>query len=259
MAITYKSFLTCESCRHFRKESCPYFGLPILPTDYPCPDFEHKNWRIPRKVRYFFKHYDNLLRFKMVFEKKLGFEAFIVRGRNNFRYLVVRIPRRRKIRFGRFYAISDEDIILFLYVKNWTKTWRPVSLADIERQLSDDVVKGVLSKLGIRGKVVKVFACQKPLLPMARKFLAERGILYMNYTHDCLVPCITAFVKRIIWKLARRIRYCPKCGQERLFLKFRKRPTCPSCGHRPYMSKWLLTPPCPGPEYADITPRQKIG
>jgi len=252
----YKGIPSCKKCRHFGKESCPYFGLPILPTDYPCPDFEHKNWRIPRKARHFFKHYDNLVLFKKVIEERLKLEAHIVRGRNNFHYLVVRIPRGKKIRLGDFYARAKSDVIVVFYIRNWRKTWRPVSLCDVERQLSDESIKVALSRLGISGKVVKVFACQNPLLPKIREFLKERGIEYLNYRHQGLSVCIRAFFQLLIWRVAGRVRYCPRCGQKRIFLKFRKRPTCPSCGHRPYMSKWLLVPP-PVPDKADVILRQK--
>jgi len=253
---TYKGTPSCKKCRHYGKESCPYFGLPVSPTDFPCPDFEHKNWRIPRKVRYFFKHYDNLVLFKKVIEERLGLEAHIVRGKRNYHYLLVIIPKDKKIWLGRFYAKAKNNILILFYIKNWRKTWRPLSVSDVERQLSDEAIMSVLSRLGVSGKVVKVLGCQKPLLPKIREMLARKRIEYLNYTHKGLSVCLRAFFQRIIWKKAGRLRYCPRCGQGRIFLKFRKRPTCPSCGYRPFMSRWLMEPPILGTE-ADLFLRQK--
>ena len=165
----------------------------------------------------------------------------------------VKIPRGKKIKIGDLYAKARRDIHVLLYIKNWVKTDRPLSVSDVEKQVKEEILRRVLAKAGVSGKVIVVVGCQRPLLPKIRRMLARRRIEYLNYHHRGLTVCLRAFFQRLIWKFAGRIRYCPKCGQERIFLKFRKRPTCPSCGARPYMSKWLYEPPQAGPPDVGIT------
>ncbi len=237
----------CRNCRHYNTENCPYFGMPILPTDSACPEFESANPFIPLKVRRFFKHLNNLHYFARILRGRFGLDAKVIRGPHNFHYLVIVIPKGRKIRFGDFYAKARKQIVVVFYIKNWTKTVRPVSVADVERQLAEKVIRTALIRNGVFGDAVVVFGCQRPLLPKLRKLLKRCRIEYLNYSHRGLSATLRAFLQRLIWKKAGRVRYCPRCGQERIFLKFRKRPTCPCCGSRPYMRRWLYEPPDAGP------------
>ena len=233
----YDVLPSCNHPNHFEYDHM--FG-------YFCPDFEPrykpKKKVSSRKERHFFKHLKILKVFKKIIEKKLGIDAKIIRGPKNFHYLVFRIPKGKKLKLMGLYAKAKKELLFVMYVKNWEKTWRAISTSDCQEQLDTSTITKALVRNGIFGIPHVVLACQRPPLPKLRKFLTRNRIEYMNYQYEGLSATIVAFLMMMIWKKAGRIKICPKCGQARLFLKFRKRPTCPSCGARVYMRRWLDFP-----------------